>query len=362
MSAQLTQDVLGALATTRNVILEGVPGTGKTFLAKEVAAGWESYFGRELAAAEDGQLFRAIVMHPASQYEDLVEGIRVVAEPTGEGDDSAPGSPRFANRSGLLVDVALDALADPGRDYLVLLDELNRANVPKVLGDLMLALDASKRARRDGSEWVDGYTVVLPYSQRPFRLPDNVYVLGTMNTTDRSISPLDAALRRRFAFVRVEPMAAADVIAAARERALGVGIADPDLTERIDAISEAAAVIERLNEDVLRPLLGPDGVLGHSYLIDAAAYPSSVDPATVIHRAFRHAVVPQLIEVALSHDAADVLKDIEAGDRIDDPAGAFADYLSGLGLAIRFDGAGVMSSPTVAEALSGPDADATADE
>ena len=138
-------------------------------------------------------------------------------------------------------------------DYLLLLDEVNRANVPKVLGDLLLTLEPSKRQKWNGTGWRGGVAVTLPYSARQFEVPDNIYVLGTMNTSDRSIAPLDAALRRRFAFVRVLPLGDQDLDLALRS-VRGDAI--------VDLAQDSVQMLGLLNTRVLNPVLGPDGKLG----------------------------------------------------------------------------------------------------
>ena len=112
----------------------------------------------------------------------------------------------FHLRDGFIRRVVDRAEKDPGRDYLILLDELNRSNVPKVLGDLILTMERTKRSKWNATsnQWEGGTSVTLPYSQTTFRMPSNIYILATMNTSDRSIAPLDVALRRRFAFVRMD--------------------------------------------------------------------------------------------------------------------------------------------------------------
>lgn len=253
--APLSDEVIGALQRFRNVILEGPPGTGKTFVVEGLAALWSTATGRPLLG--DGSGAYAITLHPSTSYEDFVEGLRY---------EQRTGS--FQLRNGFMTRVVVEAEAHPDADFLLLLDELNRANVPKVLGDLLLTLEPSKRTHWDGSAWAGGVSVTLPYSGRLFSVPDNVYVLGTMNTSDRSIAPLDAALRRRFAFVRVRPLRAA-ALSAELTASRGPGVA-----------SLAATSIQRLDElnaHVLRPVLGPDGELGHSYLFDLAPA-ALVDP------------------------------------------------------------------------------------
>src|SRR5262249_38318165 len=106
------------------------------------------------------------------------------------------------------------------------------------------------------------------------QMPDNVYVLATMNTSDQSIAPLDAALRRRFAFIRIEPLAAADILAAVPKAVRSV-------------ISMSADMLERLNNDVLRPMLGPDGELGHSYLLEVEQ-PQAAPSSAVVAQLAQH--------------------------------------------------------------------------
>jgi hypothetical protein len=116
-----------------------------------------------------------------------------------------------------------------------------------------------------GSVTPPRFAVTLPYSGRSFLMPDNVYVLAAMNTSDQSIAPIDAALRRRFAFVRVEPMSAAEIIAVV-----------PAVVGSV--IQNSAEMLQCLNADVLLRMLGPDGELGHSYLLEideVAAPPQS---------------------------------------------------------------------------------------
>jgi hypothetical protein len=252
--------IIELLQLFKNVVLEGVPGTGKTYAAEEVVEHWQSSTGRDLGART------TITLHPSTAYEDTIEGLRPTLsgiKPSFVDDVPEPEeeSTPFGLQNGLFIEACRQAADDPDRDYLLILDELNRANVPKVLGDLLLVLEASKRAVWDGSSWGEGTTTHLAYSQREFWVPDNLYVLATMNTSDRSVAPLDAALRRRFAFARLEPLPSA--------------LLDEMVEDKFgaDPAGELASSIEiwgRLNDELLRPCLGPDGQLGHSYFYDLA--------------------------------------------------------------------------------------------
>ncbi len=244
----LAIETIRVLRRFKNAVLEGPPGTGKTHVVAAVANAWEQETGRPLAGNGRGRY--AITLHPNTTYEEFVEGLRY---------DDAKAS--FVRKDGFLRDVISEAIADPGSDFLVLIDELNRANVPKVFGDLLLTMEASKRGTPDGTTVVGGMQVTLPYSGQLFSMPSNVYLLGTMNTSDRSIAPLDSALRRRFGFVRVEPLTGA---------ALRAQIIDTDGQNAADRVEQSIDQLTNLNE-ALRRCLGPNAMLGHSYLFGVAA-------------------------------------------------------------------------------------------
>jgi len=238
-------EAIRVLRRFRNAILEGPPGTGKTHVVAEIASLWAAETGRPLKGDGDGEY--AITFHPSTTYDEFIEGLRY--------DDAKQ---QFVRRDGFLRKIIEEAEASPDMDFLVLLDEINRANVPKVLGDVLLCMEATKRSHYDANagDWTDGVSVTLPYSGATFSIPDNVFLLGTMNTSDRSIAPLDSALRRRFGFVRVEPL-------------LGSALADTiEAIDGKDAREHMARSIDELTNlnAVLRECLGPDAVLGHSYL------------------------------------------------------------------------------------------------
>ena len=163
------QKIVDGLKDKRQAIFQGPPGTGKTYVAKRIAE-W---------CREHGGDFQIVQLHPSYSYEDFVEGFR----PTLDG-----GQVGFKLADGPLRRIAREAEAKPDATFILVIDEINRGNVTKVLGELYFLLEY-----RDEK-------VGLQYSNEPFSLPKNLWFIGTMNTTDRSIALVDAALRRRFYF------------------------------------------------------------------------------------------------------------------------------------------------------------------
>lgn len=168
------QELVDLLQDRQQVVLYGPPGTGKTYLAHELA--------RHLT---DRDAVRLVQFHPSYAYEDFFEGFR----PTAKGDSAG-----FTLVPGPLRRLAAAAKDDPQRPYVLIIDEINRANLAKVFGELYFLLEY-----RDDS-------ILLQYSpSESFMLPQNLFLIGTMNTADRSIALVDAAMRRRFAFLELHP-------------------------------------------------------------------------------------------------------------------------------------------------------------
>ena len=169
------QKIADLLWERKQVIFYGPPGTGKTYLANKLA--------RHLT--EDGAV-KLVQFHPSYTYEDFFEGFR--PEPGGS------GTLTFTLRAGPFRDFAEAAQANPTTPYILIIDEINRANLAKVFGELYFLLEY-----RDES-------ISLQYSpDKEFTLPENLFLIGTMNTADRSIARIDTAMRRRFAFVELDP-------------------------------------------------------------------------------------------------------------------------------------------------------------
>ena len=173
----LTHDFLSEIETLldekKQVIFQGPPGTGKTYVAQALA--------EHLAGSKEWVTL--VQLHPSYAYEDFVQGFRPVVD----------GQASFELKDGPLLHAAENARSEPNAKHFLVIDEINRGNPAKVFGELYFLLEYRDREMR------------LLYSDEPFSLPDNLYIIGTMNTADRSIALVDLALRRRFYFVEFHP-------------------------------------------------------------------------------------------------------------------------------------------------------------
>ena len=217
------------LKKKKNIILQGAPGVGKTFTAKRLAYA--------LMGEKNQDRVMMVQFHQSYSYEDFIEGFR----PGGEGNN------QFVVKKGSFYRFCKKAGDDLENDYYFIIDEINRGNMSRIFGELFMLIEADKR----------GNALQLLYSDEKFSVPGNVYIIGTMNTADRSLALLDYALRRRFAFYDMKP-----------------GFETKGFREYQELLNNAKfnkliSQIRILNENIARDdSLGEGFCIGHSYFCD----------------------------------------------------------------------------------------------
>lgn len=240
-------NIVEMLLDKGQVVFYGPPGTGKTWVALQLA--------EELT--RDGGRFDIVQFHPSYAYEDFIGGFRP------QEDAAADSGVRYKRTLGPLRTLAAAAAEDPGHPYVLVIDEINRGNIPKIFGELLFLLEYRRREVR-----------LQYWPEAPFTLPENLFLIGTMNTADRSIALVDAALRRRFFFVEFSPTAAPvkDVL--------------PQWLEAHGLDKEPAVLLERLN----REINADDFAIGPSYFMNRDGTAPDLD------RIWERAIMPLLHE------------------------------------------------------------------
>ena len=233
--------VKNTLIRKKNVILQGVPGVGKTFCAKKL---FFSIIGKK-----DDTKIRTVQFHQSYSYEDFIQGFR----PNKEG--------KFELKNGIFYDLVNEAREEyekaeqenrKASEYCIIIDEINRGNLSKVFGELMMLIESDKRKK----EWA----IKLTYSpEEDFYIPKNLYIIGTMNTADRSLAMIDYALRRRFSFITLKP--------AFENKKLENYLIDDEGIDDEFAIRITQMYIN-LNRFIKDTFKNDNFVIGHSYFIN----------------------------------------------------------------------------------------------
>ena len=215
--------LVNLLKNKKNVIMQGAPGVGKTFAAKRLAY--------SMMGVKDSSRVMMVQFHQSYSYEDFIMGFR-------------PASTGFELKKGPFYSFCKTAETDIENDYFFIIDEINRGNLSKIFGELFMLIENDKR----------GVSLQLLYSDEKFSVPANVYIIGMMNTADRSLAMLDYALRRRFAFFEFSPAFETDGFRAYRQ-----GKNNKKFDNLIAAIEKLNIAIE--SDDAL----GRGFRIGHSY-------------------------------------------------------------------------------------------------
>ena len=217
-------DALSSLvAYKKNVILYGAPGVGKTYAAKRLAYA--------IMGQKDDTRIEMVQFHQNYSYEDFILGFK-------------PHEESFQLQQGVFYRFCQKAQKDSQRPYFFIIDEINRGNLSKIFGELLLLIEKDYR----------GFPITLAYGDTPFSVPPNICILATMNNADRSLAMIDYALRRRFSFFEMAPGFSAPGFAAYQKK-----LQSPLFNALIEQI-------KALNEEIEKePSLGKGFLIGHSY-------------------------------------------------------------------------------------------------
>ncbi|MED0668756.1 AAA family ATPase [Aneurinibacillus aneurinilyticus] len=249
LEREILEEWLDVLHERKQMIIYGPPGTGKTYIAQRLA--------RIMTQSE--RRICLVQFHPSYTYEEFIEGVR----PEVIEDESGTAHMNVTVRPGIFLELCNEALKQENRDcaYTLIIDEMNRANTAKVFGELLYALEYRNSA------------VPLPYSKSKMVVPDNIYIIGTMNTTDRSLAQLDFALRRRFPAIYVSSCESERV-----------------LHKYLEVHHSDMAWVARLVRQVNDRIGNPDFFLGHSYFMNRSLNPQK------LRRIWKYEIIPYLEE------------------------------------------------------------------
>lgn len=223
MESQKYDELIDLLKAKKNIILQGAPGVGKTFCAERLAY---SIMGKK-----DQSRIKTIQFHQNYSYEDFIMGYK-------------PDGDSFKLRNGVFYNFCIEAINNPSEDYFFIIDEINRGNLSKIFGELLMIIENGYRGKQ----------ITLAYSDQGFHVPENLYIIGMMNTADRSLALIDYALRRRFSFFDMKPGYESD------------GFKKHIKASGNQMLEKVVSLIIELNSEICKDdSLGSGFEIGHSY-------------------------------------------------------------------------------------------------
>lgn len=256
MDSESYDELAELLKMKKNIILQGAPGVGKTFCAERLAY---SIMGKK-----DDRRIKTIQFHQNYSYEDFIMGYKPVGE-------------SFELRKGVFYKFCIDAMNNPKEDYFFIIDEINRGNLSKIFGELLMMIEKDYR----------GKEITLAYSDQRFHVPENLYIIGMMNTADRSLALIDYALRRRFSFFDMKPGFNSD------------GFKEHIAKSENPTLSRVIDIMREINIDIREDdSLGAGFEIGHSYFCCKREDISD----SWIRRVVRYDIIPTLREYWFDND------------------------------------------------------------